>query len=354
MTIIYFLLLLTIIICLHELGHLVAAKLFHVYCFEYSFGMGPVLLQKQFGETKYSLRALPIGGFVSMAGEIDGDEAYPDVKVPSGRRLTEVSVWKKIVIMLAGVIMNFLLAWFLCSMIVLRYGVYIDSPKAVINTVLENSPAQRSGFLPGDEIVKIISSDGDGINPETFMDMQSFLLEHPGEELEYEVMREGVPVTLQVQPEIHPETQLYYIGVSAPNPPAHQVHFFNAWYYGGKQLFTIGKMMVNVLGKLFRGIGLQNLSGPVGIYTATKQTSELGLTSYFFLMAQLSLNIGIINLLPLPVLDGGQVVITLFEALLRKKLNDKIKIAIMGACWVVLIALMVFVTWNDIARLLNI
>lgn len=117
MTIIYFLLLLSIIICIHELGHLLAAKLFGVYCYEYSFGMGPALLQKKGKETIYSIRALPIGGFVSMAGEPDGDEAYPDVVVPEGRRLTEIARWKRIIVMLAGVTMNFLLALFLFSMI---------------------------------------------------------------------------------------------------------------------------------------------------------------------------------------------------------------------------------------------
>ena len=86
MTILYFLLLLSIIICIHEAGHLMAAKLFGVYCYEYSFGMGPVIFQKKGKETIYSIRALPVGGFVSTAGEPDGDEAYPDVVVPKGRR----------------------------------------------------------------------------------------------------------------------------------------------------------------------------------------------------------------------------------------------------------------------------
>ena len=111
MTIIYFLLLLSAIILIHEAGHLVAAKLFGVYCYEFSFGMGPVLLKHKGKETQYSLRALPVGGFVAMAGETDGDEAYPDVEVPAGRRLTEKKPWQKIIIMLAGVFMNFVLAF---------------------------------------------------------------------------------------------------------------------------------------------------------------------------------------------------------------------------------------------------
>ena len=104
MTIIYFLLLLSAIILIHEAGHLVAAKFFGVYCYEYSFGMGPLLFKKKGKETQYSVRCLPIGGYVAMAGEQDGDELYPDVVVPEGRRLTDKKPWQKIIIMLAGVL----------------------------------------------------------------------------------------------------------------------------------------------------------------------------------------------------------------------------------------------------------
>lgn len=139
MTIIYFLLLLSAIILIHEAGHLLAAKLFGVYCYEFSFGMGPVLLKHNGKETQYSLRVLPVGGFVAMAGETDGDEAYPDVKVPAGRRLTEKKPWQKIIIMLAGVFMNFVLAFMIFSLVILHNGTFASSPKAVVSTVVELS-----------------------------------------------------------------------------------------------------------------------------------------------------------------------------------------------------------------------
>jgi regulator of sigma E protease len=110
MTIIYFLILLSMIIVIHEAGHLLAAKKFGVFCYEFSFGMGPLLWQKKGKETRYSIRAIPVGGYVSMAGEEDGDALYPDVKVPAGRRLTDLVWWKKIIIMLAGVTMNVIIA----------------------------------------------------------------------------------------------------------------------------------------------------------------------------------------------------------------------------------------------------
>ena len=126
MTIIYFLLLLSVIITIHEAGHLLAAKKFNVYCYEFSFGMGPLLWHKKTKETQYSIRAIPIGGYVSMAGEADGDEMYPDIEVEDSRRLINKPWWQKIIIMLAGVFMNFLLAWVIFSLIILSAGAFAD------------------------------------------------------------------------------------------------------------------------------------------------------------------------------------------------------------------------------------
>ena len=110
-------------------------------------------------------------------------------------------------------------------------------------------------------------------------------------------------------------------------------------------------MVTTLTGLFFHGSNLDQLSGPVGIFEVTSQAASLGIASYLFLLAEISLNIGIFNLLPLPVLDGGQVIFTLIEALIHRPLNQKIKLAIMSACWVILIGLMLFVTWNDISRL---
>jgi regulator of sigma E protease len=109
--------------------------------------------------------------------------------------------------------------------------------------------------------------------------------------------------------------------------------------------------MFDAIRQLLTGKNLNQLSGPVGIYSATEESVSYGLTSYLFLIAELSLNVGLFNLLPLPILDGGQVVMTLGEAIAGKKLNPKVKLAIMGACWILLIGLMLFVTWNDISKI---
>ena len=348
---ILFLLLLTVIICIHELGHLAAAKFFGVYCFEYSFGMGPVLLKIQGKETQYSIRALPIGGFVSMAGEADGDEAYPDVKVPEGRRLTDIAWWKKIIVMLAGVAMNFVICIVILAGINLYNGTYVDYPKAVADKITEGSAADMAGFEDGDIILKIEKEDGSSVLPKTYMDISSFVYGYSGVET-YTLQRGDETVVIEVTPEYDEASGSYMIGITAPQPESHAVNLVNCLYYGVVDTVAIMRVMVTTLtGLFFHGSNLEQLSGPVGIFEVTSQAASMGLATYLFLLAEISLNVGIFNLLPLPVLDGGQVIFTLIEALIRRPLNQKLKLAIMSACWVILIGLMLFVTWNDISRL---
>lgn len=347
-----FLIMLSVIICVHELGHLIAAKIFGIYCFEYSFGMGPKLFQKKGKETAYSIRAIPIGGFVSMAGETDGDAAYPDVEVPEGRRLTDQKPWKKIVVMLAGVFMNFVTCVVILGGINLYNGVYVSYPEAMIEQVEPGGPAETAGMQAGDRIVKITKEDGSSVSPSNYMDISSFVYGYSGQET-YIVERDGEQLTFVVTPVYDEESGSCKIGIYSPQPKQSDVNLFNCLYYGFEDMIAIGRVMITTLqGLFFHGSNLDQLSGPVGIYEITSTAASMGIVSFLFLMAQLSLNIGIFNLLPLPVLDGGQVIVTMVEWALHKPLNEKVKTGLMGACWIVLIGFMLFVTWNDISRLL--
>lgn len=350
MTIIYFLILLSLIIVIHEAGHLLAAKRFGVYCYEFSFGMGPLIYQKQGKETKYSIRAIPIGGYVSMAGEQDGDAMYPDIEVADERRLINKPWWQKIIIMLAGVFMNFMLAWMIFSLSILSAGQFAEPAKAVVDQVVENSPAERAGFMPGDIIKKIYKTDGSSVSPKTYIDMQTFSAGYDGEET-YIIDRNGEELEIKVTPEYNEESEAYLIGIVGPAGTLVPINLLNCWYYGALEMGIIARLLFTTIAGLFHGSGLSQISGPVGIYQATETYASLGFASFMLLVAQLSLNVGIFNLLPLPVLDGGQIVITLAEAITHKELNQKVKIGLMAACWVLLISFMLFVTWNDISRL---
>lgn len=352
MTIIYFLLLLSVIITIHEAGHLMAAKKFNVYCYEFSFGMGPLLWHRKTKETQYSIRAIPIGGYVSMAGETDGDEMYADVEVPPERRLINRPWWQRIIILLAGVTMNFLLAWVIFSMIYLWQGAFAESPPAVVGGVRADSPAELAGFEAGDVILEISKQDGSSVKPKTFMDMQTFYMDDT-DVVTYTVQRGEETLQLTVTPQYSEQDQTYLIGITSGDVVVKEVNFLNCWYYGAREMKDITVLMLRTIRNLFRGIGLNQLSGPVGIYQATETYAALGLASLLFLMAQLSLNIGIFNLLPLPVLDGGQVVITLAEVISGKTLSEKFKTGMFLVCWIALISLMLFVTWNDIAKIFS-
>ncbi|MCH3961882.1 MAG: RIP metalloprotease RseP [Solobacterium sp.] len=353
MNIIYFLLLLSLIIVIHELGHFLAAKLFGVWCYEFSFGMGPLLFKHQGKETQFSIRALPIGGYVAMAGEQDGDEAYPDVAVPEGRRLTDKKPWQKIIVMLAGVFNNFVLAFLIFSFVILGNGTFSTSPKAVVDQITEGSPAEKAGFEVGDVIKRIVKEDGSSVEPENYIDMQSFSYNYTGTET-YTVERDGQEIVIQVTPEYNSETESYLIGIVAPDAETVNINLLNCWYYGGYEMKSITKLLFTTLAGLFlHGSGLEQMSGPVGIYQAAGTYASMGVSAFMFLVAELSLNVGIFNLLPLPVLDGGQVIITIIEWIAHRPLNKKVKMGIMIACWALLIGFMIFVTWNDISRLFS-
>ena len=349
LTFILFILLFTVLIMVHEAGHLIAAKKFGVYCYEFSFGMGPLLFSKKFKETQYSIRALPIGGYVAMAGEEGDDEVYPGVQVPEGRRITDQVWWKRAIIQLAGIFNNILLAYFIFCMVVLAAGGISTSPEPVVDSVIAGSAAEAAGFEAGDRIIEIQKEDGSSIKPAEFIDMQTFITDDST--LTITVERDGTEEVFTVTPEYSEEEERYMIGVNAPEGKVAEVNLLNCWYYGAYEMVMLTRLMFQAIINIFQGAGLSNLSGPVGIYQATETYVKMGFESYMLLIAQLSLNLGIFNALPLPVLDGGQFVITVAEAVTRRRLNEKIRVGLMLTCWALLIGLMIYVTWNDVVRL---
>ena len=345
--IIYFILLLSVIVVIHELGHLLTAKLFKVYCYEFSLGMGPKLISKKGKETEYSLRLLPLGGFVAMAGEDENDKG---IEVPFERTIKGISKGKQIIIMLAGVFMNFVLAWVLMSAVFLHDGIFVESPKPIVASVVENSPAYDAGFKEGDIITKLTLNDNTVIKPKSFYDILPFTQSEKNE-MTYTVTRNSESIDIKVTPKFDEQRQSYIVGLGIPKGNAVKVNLLNAGHYGGSYLVEVTKTVFISIVRIFSGKGLQQLSGPVGVYQAAAQTASLGLTSFLILIAIFSLNVGIFNLLPLPILDGGRALITLGEFLTKKELNRTFETVIMTLGWVLMLSLMVFATWQDISRL---
>ena len=179
------------------------------------------------------------------------------------------------------------------------------SPEPVVAEVQAGSPAALAGFQPGDRIVKIVRADGAELVPESYLDMQTFTASDENERTYY-VDRDGLEVTITVTPAFDEEEQRYLVGIVGPERTVKEVTWGNCWYYGWYEMRQIVRMMLSVITGLFFGRGLDQLSGPVGIYQATETYAAMGFASFMFLIGQLSLNVGIFNLLPLPAIDGGK------------------------------------------------
>ena len=345
MTIIYFILIISAIIIIHELGHLLTAKYFHVYCEEFSIGMGPAIFKKKFSETTFAIRALPIGGFVAMAGE----EGMDNEDIPFERTIKGIAWWKQIIVMGAGALMNILLAWILFIGITMVQGKVVVPAEPVVQGFTESSVAQEAGIQVGDRIVSV-SSGGATIHPKTFDDIIEHMGYYPDSETTFEVERNQKQLTFVLTPRYNEAEDRYLAGFLTKSS-IKDITALEAISYGTDKMIDGSKTIVRALGKLVQGIGLQNLSGPVGIYKLTEQTTQIGMTSTLSLIALLSLNIGIFNLIPLPVLDGGRIFIILLEKISGRKISEKVETAIMSVGVLLLIGIMVFATWQDIMRL---
>jgi regulator of sigma E protease len=348
MTMLYFVIILGIIVFVHELGHLITAKMFGVYCREFAIGMGPKVKSWQKGETLYSLRALPVGGFVAMAGE----EGVDMEDIPASRTIKGIAPLKRIVIMLAGIFMNILLAWIIFVGVFIYQGARSLPPEPVIAGVVSGSVAETAGFMANDEIVKVSFSDGTSIVPKNFYDVITYTQLYT-DEMVFTVNRDGVNLTIRVTPLFNEKEGRYMIGLMLPQPVIEELSFFGAIWAGTEYIGTTISEILNTLSRLVRGIGLNAISGPIGIYDVTDQQAQQGLLSLIVLTAILSVNVGIFNLLPIPLMDGGRVVITVAEMIVGKPINRQLEQALMTASVILVIGLVLFVTWQDILRLLG-
>lgn len=346
MSLVYTLIVLSVIIIVHELGHLISAKLFGVYCKEFAIGMGPKIWGFKGKETEYNLRVFPFGGYVAMAGE----EAV-DVEVPVERSLLGISKPKRIIIMLSGIAMNFLLAMIIFTGINWNLGYVLQSPKAVLAGIVENSPAEAAGLQTNDKILKMTFEDGTSIVPKNFEDVVTFTqLYHTT--ITFTIERGSEQVVISVTPVYDQETERYFLGVMLP--PADKVTI-NPIQGIGYAFMTVTETIYGIfllIGKMLTGIGLQSVSGPLGIIEITGTQASYGLLNVMYLIAILSINVAVFNLLPLPILDGGRVLIIAVEMIIKKPIDKRLEVALMVVSAILLILLMLFATWQDLGRLL--
>lgn len=344
MTIIYFILILGIVVLIHEFGHFIFAKKAGIYVYEFSIGMGPQLFKfhRKNDETEYSIRLLPIGGYVQMAGE-DMEEEESDI--PKEKQMTNKKWYQRFLTIIAGILFNFLLAIVIFFIVGLVNGVPTDT--TTVAEVTKDSAALEAGLQSGDVIEKI--------NGKTILssDHLMLLVQVNGKEtMDVVVDRDGKEVALEITPKkVEVDDQVtYQYGFSLNNTVVH--NFFAAVKYGFTKMFSLLHQMILIIGYLIIGkLSLSSLAGPVGIYTVVEQSAEAGLMSLVYLVGFLSLNVGFINLLPIPAFDGGRILFLIIEKIKGSRVNPKVENTIHAIGFIFLMILMVLITYNDIMRL---
>lgn len=351
-TVVAFIAALGILVFVHELGHFLAAKRMNVKVLRFSIGFGPVIWSRQSGETEYALSIAPLGGYVKMLGEDDADEAAAEPE----RAFSMQSRARRAIIVGAGPAMNFLFAFLAYAVMFIWVGVEMPSVLPVVGGLQSGSAADRAGLQVDD---KVITVDGRAID--TWENFAKAVLDSGGKTLSLGIEREGKPVTLEVTPELketrsifgEPET-VWRIGVEAGKEYRQDVGTVEAIRMAGEQTWGASVVVAKGLFLMVQGrVPLKELGGPIAIARAAGQQARAGARHFFSMLAFLSINLGVLNLLPIPALDGGHLALLSVEGALRRSLAPRAREIAQQVGVFLLLSLMVFVFYNDIHRLVQ-
>ncbi len=342
MSILFAILIFSVIIIFHELGHFLVAKKCDVKVNEFCLGLGPTIFSVQKGETAYSLKLLPFGGACMMEGE-DGESS-------DGRAFNNKSVWQRFAIVAAGPLFNFLMAYVLALVLLGTIG--YDAP--VLTGVMDGYSAQEEGMEAGDTITAL-----NGYRVHFYREVSVYTFFHPGEKIDVEYERDGKVRHAVVQPRYDEASGRYLLGISGNTSrvraslPQTLLHGFYEMKYQIYAVFESLKMLVT--GQL----GINDMSGPVGIVKTIGDTYdesvEMGALAVVMNMINiailLSANLGVMNLLPLPALDGGRLVFFIVEMFRGKRIDEEIEGRVHFLGFALLMVLMVVIMFNDIQKL---
>lgn len=326
-----------LVIFIHELGHMYVAKKYGIGVHEFSIGMGPKVYSKQIKETTYSFRLLPFGGYVKLAG-LDDEEG---VSTPDDLNYRKKSIFHRSMVISAGSLMNLLLGFVLFVVIFLLVGV----PKlsSTIDSVLESSPAYSAGLRSGD----FIQTVGDFSVDNTGKLVVKAIKENQIWPMTITYQREGASMEAVIQsPDTRGGRQVIGVILKSESVSRNPIYVF---WYALKATYENIKMVFVSLGMLFSGAAsLKQMTGPIGIVQFASFQLQTGFVSFLEVMSMISISLGVINLFPFPVLDGGHLVFLMIEGLRKKPLSQKVEAVALNAGAFVLISLMLFIVFNDI------
>ena len=354
-SILVFILVLSVLILVHEFGHFIVAKKSGIMVEEFGLGLPPRIWGKKIGETLYSINLLPFGGFNKLHGE-QSEEGTTNLSKSFLHKSKKV----RSLVIVAGVIMNLLLAIVCFSVVYSFSGIPRDTGKIKVVDVAGGSPAEKAGIVVGDIITKVgkdsVSVSGDFISKTT---------EYGGKRMVYEIERsingQESAVTVSLTPRENPPEGEGPIGVTITTmemyyPPAWQRPFYGI-YYGFQDGVYWGKTILMGLGDLalgvFKGKVPQGVSGPIGIYAVTTEASKGGILTLINFVGILSVNLAILNILPFPALDGGRLLFIGIEAATRKKVPQKVEAIINNVGFLLLLTLLIVISFGDVRRLIT-
>lgn len=333
-TVLLTLLLFAVVIFVHEGGHLLCAKACGIYVEEFSVGMGPLLFSRKKGDTTYSLRLLPIGGYCKMPGE-DGESDYAN-------GFDKKSLPRRMLVVAGGALFNILFAILLFIAVYMSIGT--ASSASLVGGVEEGYPAAVAGLMPGDRITAI-----DGTAVEEWTEMTAIVQQSADKELLLTVDRNGETLEIAVTPTEN-ESGNGVLGITSGRE---KVSLFEAVKIGFVQTYELTKLILTTLWQMITGaIGVE-LSGPVGVGQAVGQVMQYGFVNFVVFIATISINLGVMNLLPLPALDGSRLVFLAIEGIRRKPVSPQVEGTIHFVGFALLMLLFVVITYFDITRILG-
>ncbi len=357
LTVIVFIVILSVLIMVHELGHFLVAKKLGIKVEEFGFGLPPRALGFKKGETIYSINWLPIGGFVKLYGEDEAGSGsvkvkkQPLVKKDLKRAFSARPIWQRTLVVIAGVVMNFLLAVVIISYLFTAVGVSVPGDKVIVADLTASSPAKIAGIQKGDVVEEI-----NGIKITSSNQLISLTKDNLGKEIILKVSKDNKTREVSVTPREKYPTNEGPMGVAiSPNIEVKKYPWYQAPFLGTVEALNMSWLIISGLGVMLYQLVIsgsmpQGVAGPVGIAQLTGQFVEIGPMAVLSFVALLSLNLAILNILPFPALDGGRLLFIIFELFLGKKISLKYESYTHAIGMMILIALILAITINDLIR----
>lgn len=347
----------------HELGHFVFCKIFKIRTPSFSIGFGPKIFQKKIGDTVFALSAIPLGGYVEIAGHAEiGQGDQKDSAAQDAHAFYRKPYYQKLLVMLGGILFNLIFAYLVFVAFFLKGMpktplLFPRNATATVAEVFPNTPAQAAGIQTNDQILSVngIATNG------SFEKLLSLIGAHPNEEVALEVARPSATTpneetTIQLQAKLADAAQAQksgFLGVRPAFKELEPMGFFEATRNAFSLIIQTASHIINGFISIIKTRNTDGVGGPLMMIAQTIKSAEKGIVSSLLLLAIISINLAVLNIFPLPILDGGQLLLITVEAIARRRLPENIRLAIHLACWILMLGLVIYLTIKDVPGFLR-